>query len=475
MNILLNRLKKKVLILDGAMGTNLIDKGRAPGEPPCALNLTNPQAIYELQKAYAKAGANIILTNTFGADPVHFKMDILGKIIAVGVKIAKRAAGKKAFVFGDVTTLGELIKPYGELDFNKAMEHFAIIFKLLRKAGIRIFLIETFTSMIEAKAAYLAARKFSDQIFVSFSLEESCRTLMGETPESLAVTFEALGATGIGINCTHPEVALKAIEKMSRVTNLPLLVKPNAGKVEVSGGTIKHAIPERELAAYHKKFIQAGANLIGGCCGTTPGYIKRIAKHACKPKRRHAAKEFVLLSPNKLIKTDDTSTIIVGERLNPSGRKRIKDALQHKDYKIYGEEARQQELNGAEALDVNAFTIDANEKETLLHAIYEVIKNTSLPLFIDSQNFEAAKAVLSYYPGIGVYNSIPARKKELMKWLPMVKSFGFKAVISLVGKKMPQNFAERMANVQLALKIAKKGKIPGRGFDIRSSCIFCQY
>jgi len=460
MGILMNTLKRKVLILDGAMGTNLLDKGRSPGEPPCALNLNNPHAVYDLQKAYVDAGSDIILTNTFGADPLHFKAEILEKIIAQGVKIAQRAARKKAMIFGDVTTLGELIKPYGELEFAKAMEHFCTIFKLFRKSGVKIFLIETFTSMIEAKAAFFAARNFSDQIYVSFSLEDSGRTLMGETPESIAVTFEALGAKGLGVNCTLPDIAAVAIEKMSRITSLPLMVKPNAGHVEVTDGKVKHAISEKEMASYFKKFVQAGATIIGGCCGTTPGYIKRIAHSKAKPKLRKITKEFILASPNKLLKVENNSTVVVGERLNPSGRKKIKEGLIHKDFKVYGEEARLQEQTGADILDVNAFSIDVNEKEALLHALYEVIKNTSLPLCIDTQNYEAAEAVLSFYPGIGIYNSIPVRKKELQKWLPMIKKYGFKAVISLVGKKMPKNCEERMANAQLALKIARKIDFP---------------
>ncbi|OGF67180.1 MAG: hypothetical protein A2Y62_07170 [Candidatus Fischerbacteria bacterium RBG_13_37_8] len=460
MDTLHGLLKKRIVILDGAMGTNLLDKGRAPGESPSLLNIKNPQAIYDLQNAYVNAGADIILTNTFGADPLHFPEDTLADIIREGVRIARRVAHKKAMVWGDVTTLGELMKPYGNLDFNEARKLFRHVFKLLYQAGVRIFFIETFTSMIEAKVAFLAASEFSKNIFVSFSMEEGIRTLMGESPESIAVTFEALGAQGIGVNCTHPDVAVEAIERMAKVTKLPLIAKPNAGKVEIIGTQVQHTISNKEMANYLERFVNAGANFVGGCCGTTTEYLKLIAGKKLKPRTRKITKTWCLTSPNKMETMDIDTICVVGERLNPSGRKKVKEALEQKKYAVYAEEARLQEENGAEALDVNAFTIDADEKEALLNAMYEVIKNSSLPVFIDTQNYEAAETLLSFYPGIGVYNSIPARKRELRKWLPMVKEYGFKAVVSLVGKKIPANYKERITNALLALHVAREIGFP---------------
>jgi 5-methyltetrahydrofolate--homocysteine methyltransferase len=460
MNQLKKILNKRILLLDGATGTNLLSKGLVPGESPSALNLRNSQAVYDLQRAYVDAGSDIILTNTFGADPLHFKVSELEKLIIEGVKLAKRAAGNKAIVWGDVTTLGELIKPYGVLDFDEARRNFYIIFRMLYKAGIRTFFIETFTSIIEAKAAFLAARNFSKDIYVSLSLEESGRTLMGDVPESIAVTFDALGAQGIGINCTLPEVAIDGVARMVRVTECPLIIKPNAGRIEIVGTKVHHTISDARMAKYSAKFVKSGANMIGGCCGTTPLFIKYIAKHKRIPKPRQAAKVFMLASPSKVLKVDQESTVVVGERLNPSGRKKVKNRLKHKDYSIYAEESRIQEKAGADALDINAFVIDLDEREVLKYAVYEVIKNTALPLFIDTQNHKAAEAILVFYPGVGVYNSIPARPRELRKWLPLVKKYGFKAVISLVGRRIPRNIEERLKNVRLALKLAQEIDFP---------------
>ncbi len=456
MNRLLNLLKRRILLLNGATGTNLLNKGLVPGESPSVLNLRNPQAVFDIQKAYVNAGSDVILTNTFSANPLNIPSNKLERTIIAGVRLAKRAAKNKVSVFGDIGPLGELIKPYGELSFDEAYKIFYNIAEILYHAGIETFLVETFTSIIEAKAAFLAVRRVSKNVFVSLSLQDNGRTIMGETPESIAVTFEELGALGVGINCTLPEVAIEAVSKMAKLTHLPLLIKPNAGKVEIVGNKIHHTLSDADMAKYFRKFVQCGANIIGGCCGTTPAYIGYISKKARTPKQRKVVGGFILASPNRILRVGEKSTIVVGERLNPSGRKRVKKRLLAGDFKIYAEEAKAQEEAGANALDINAFVIDLDEKATLEKAVHEVIKNSQLPVFIDTQNFDAAQKVMSFYPGIGVYNSIPARKKELMKWLPLVKKYGFKAVISLVGKKIPRSIHERMKNVRLALNIAAK-------------------
>ncbi|MEO0127662.1 MAG: homocysteine S-methyltransferase family protein [candidate division WOR-3 bacterium] len=460
MNFLDRLLKKRIIILDGATGTNLFDKGLSPGEPPASLNLKNPDAIYKLQKAYIDAGSDVILTNTFSANPINFKEDYR-KIIKSGIRITFRAAGNKGFVLGDVGPLGILIRPYGDGEFEEVYRIYYEIFKTFYKSGVKSFFIETFNSIIEAKSAFLAARNFSEDIFVSFTFQENGRTIFGELPESIAITFENLGAKAVGVNCTEPKTAIEVLKKMRSVTNLPLIAKPNAGRVTIEENKVKNSISDSELAGYFNDFIKAGARLIGGCCGTSPEYIKLITKHKNLSVQLPAQnKRFYLASPQKITEVDINSTIIVGERLNPSGRKKLKENLLKGDYTIYGNEAKAQENAGADAIDINAFVPELDESKTLLDCLYEVLKNSQLPIFIDTQNFSAAENAMSVYPGIGVYNSIPAREKELKKFLPIVKKFGFKAVISLVGKKIPRTFNERMKNVQLTIKVAKKLKFP---------------
>jgi len=447
-------LKKRIVFLNGATGTNLLDKGLEPGESPSILNLRNPQAVYEIHKAYVNAGADIILTNTFSANPFNIQRSRLEDVITEGIKLAERAAGKRAVVLGNVGPLGELIRPYGELDFDEALKIFQRIYTIFSRAGIKKFLIETFTSIIEAKAAFLAARTCSQDIYVCLSLQGNGRTIMGDIPETIAITFERLGAKGIGINCTEPEVAIKAVAKMAKVTNRPLIIKPNAGKVKIVGTKIHHTLSDAVMARYFKKFVNAGACIIGGCCGTSPTYIKRIAQNRKIRLQQKVPEHFFLASPSKVIRVDDNATIVVGERLNPAGCKKVRRRLEKRDYKVYAEEAKTQEQAGADVLDVNAFMVEVNEKTALKKAVHEVLKNSQLPLFIDTQNLDAALAVLSFYPGVGVYNSIAARRKELVTWLPLVKKYGFKAVISLVGKKIPRSVGERLANVNQTLQVA---------------------
>jgi len=456
---LLQKLSQRVLLLNGATGTNLLDKGLDPGESPSLLNVRNPQVVFDIQKAYVAAGSDIILTNTFSANPNNIQKNLLKKVITSGVKIAQRAAHSRAYVFGDIGPLGELIRPYGQLGFDEAHAIFRELARVFSDVGITYFFLETFTSMIEAKAAFLAARSFSKHVFVCFSLQDNGRTIMGETPESVAVTFDALGARGIGINCTLPEVACEAVARMARVTAVPLIIKPNAGRITIKGNTMHHTLSDADMAGLYRAFVNAGASIVGGCCGTSPAYIKRLRKKSKRLKKQNIARRCLLSSPTKVI-TVGKKPLIVGERLNPAGSKKVRAVLVKRDYTVYGEEARAQERAGAHLLDVNAYHVDFDECTTLENALFEVLKNSSIPVFVDTQSYDAAARVLAWYPGVGVYNSIPSQTRALRRWLPMVKKYGFKAVISLVGTRIPRSVDERMTNVERALRVARAVGFP---------------
>jgi 5-methyltetrahydrofolate--homocysteine methyltransferase len=461
---LLKKLQKKgIIILDGATGTNLFEKGLHPGEPPAALNLKNPDAVFVLQTKYIESGSDVILTNTFSANPINFKENKYKAVIREGIKIARRALTKKNALLGDVGPLGILIKPYGDGDFDEVYKIYLEIFRTFLRNGVKSFFIETFNNIIEAKAAFLAAREFTEDIYVSFTFQDNFRTLFGEIPEAVALTFEKLGAKGIGVNCTEPETAIEVLKKMAKVTALPLIAKPNAGKVRVKNGRVINSLSDEELAEYFKEFIDIGVKMLGGCCGTTPNYIRIIASkksHFSLPSGKSFYKKSFLVSPHKVIEFDNDTTIIVGERLNPSGRKRLRESILKNDYTIYQEEAKLQEEAGAQAVDVNAVVPEIDEVKALKGCLIEVIKGSKIPVFIDTQNFLAADEAMRIYPGIGVYNSIPARKKELERFLPIVKKYGFKAVISLVGKKIPKTFEERIKNVYYSIRIAKRLGFP---------------
>jgi len=453
-------LRRRVVILDGATGTNLLTKeGIGPGESPSVLNIRNPEAVLGLHRSYVAAGSDIILTNTFSANERNFTKKTLGRVIRQGVILAKRSA-KKAIVFGDVGPLGDLIRPYGSRDFEDAVHEYMTIFKIFAQSGVRRFFLETFTSIIEAKAAFLAAREYAQSIYVCFSLQDNGRTIMGELPEAIALTFEALGADAVGVNCTTPDIVVEAISKMRGVSAVSLIAKPNAGRVTLKDGVLRSSVSESELTRYYQKFARAGASMIGGCCGTSHEYIKAIAGKKSRPRRRKFRKAFYLVTPGRIATIENDRTHVVGERLNPSGRKKLRACLKQNDYRTYGDEAMAQERAGADAIDVNAFVDVCDEKDTLMNAVHAVMKQSSLPLFIDTQDYDAAEVVLRFYPGIGAYNSIPARRDALKKWLPLVRRYGFKAVISLVGRKIPEDHRERMQNVNLALSVAKRLDFP---------------
>ncbi|UCF70023.1 MAG: homocysteine S-methyltransferase family protein [candidate division WOR-3 bacterium] len=462
MDIVGKIIKRRVLILDGATGTNLLKRRNvAPGESPSVMNIRDPDSVFALHQSYVAAGSDIILTNTLSANGRNFASKTLDSVIRHGVHLAKRAANK-VHVVADVGPLGDLIKPYGHKDFEDVVAEYKAIYRAFTRAGLRRFFIETFTSIIEAKAAYLAAKDYADSIYVCLSFQDNGRTIMGETPEAVVLTFDALGADAVGVNCTTPDVAVEVLSRMRAVSGMPLIAKPNAGRVSIENGIVKNSMSEAELIPYYVKFVRAGANMIGGCCGTTPEFIKAIARKKSRPRSVKSPKRFFLVTPGKVTEVVCNRSYVVGERLNPSGRKKLRAALKGSDYKVYGDEAKAQERAGADAIDINAFVDVLEERATLTSAVHAVMKHSSLPVFIDTQDYSAAESVLRCYPGIGVYNSIPARRSSLKKWLPLVQRCGFKTVISLVGKRIPKNSKERIENAKLALAVARELGFPVR-------------
>ncbi len=449
--------RRTITVLDGAAGTNLLDSGLRPGEPACVLNLRNPAAVYDLHRSYLEAGADRILTNTFNADPDRFSLSRLNRIIRAGVELARRAAGP-ARILADVSPLAGLLRPYGPREFDDARRAYGRLFRLFHRHGVRDFFLETFTSLREAKAAFLAGQPYGRCIFVSFTLDRSGRTLLGEMPETIALTFDRLGAAGIGVNCLDPDTAREAVNRMARFTERVISVKPNAGQ-----GPAHAALDPGTWSRYFGEYIASGAGMIGGCCGTTPEHIRRLAryKRALRPRRR-STRSFVLAGPRRLFERTPGIPAIVGERLNPSGRSRLKNAIQHGDYSAYGQEAQKQYELGAAIVDINAFAAGVPETLTLNQAVDRNLLDAGGPVFIDTLDFQAAEKVLAAYPGVGVYNSISCQPRALRRFLPMVKRYGFKAVISLAGASLPRCAAERIANFHRARRIARQLNFPLR-------------
>lgn len=439
------------VILDGAMGTLLLTSGLKPGASPTVLNLTAPDTVAKAHRAYLRAGADMILTNTFSANRHYYSAQRLGAVIRTGIELALRAGGPKA-VIGDIGPVGFMIRPYGKVAFAAAVRAYREIARHFGRHGIRTVLLETFVSISEAKAALLAAREFCPNVIVSFTFEPNGTTLSGYTPEAVAATFTALGATAIGVNCTLPDVAVRALRCMSRYTDLPLLAKPN-----IKPGARTAAEPA--LARRFGELRAAGATLIGGCCGTTPSYIRLIARQRrCCPAgdRPSSVGRIVISGPARVVTVDPGRPVLVGERLNPSGRTRIREAIVKQDFAVYTADARQQEQCGAQALDVNVFSPGADERRSMAAALSAVMAGSGLPLFIDTQDFAAAREALEHFPGVGVFNSVPATDKALSRWLPLARRYGFKTVVSCVGRRLPRTVSERLENAFRAVRVARR-------------------
>lgn len=450
-------LRRTVTVLDGAAGTNLLDAGLRPGEPACVLNLHNPTAVYNLHRSYLKAGADLILTNTFNADPDHFSLSRLNRIIRAGVELARRAAGSNR-ILADISPLAGLLRPYGQREFDDACRSYGQLFRLFHRYGVRDFFLETFTSLREAKAAFLAGRSYCRRIFVSFSLDRSGRTMLGEMPETIALTFDRLGAAGIGVNCLDPDTAREAVNRMARFTELVISVKPNASR-----GPSSPSLDPESWSRYFAEYLASGAAMIGGCCGTTPEHIRRLTRYKRTPlPRRRVAPLFVIAGPRRLFERTAGIPAVVGERLNPSGRSKLKAAIKRGDYSAYGQEAQKQYELGANIVDINAFAAGVPETLTLVRAVDQNLLDSGGPVFIDTMDYPAAEKVLASYPGIGVYNSIPCQPRALRRFLPMVKRYGFKAVISLTGASLPRTAAERLANFRRARRLARRLAFPLR-------------
>ncbi|MEO0225753.1 MAG: homocysteine S-methyltransferase family protein, partial [candidate division WOR-3 bacterium] len=425
----------RVVILDGSMGALLIGKGITPSGPVGRLNIENPDVIEAVHEDYIESGAEIILTNTFETNPNHYKKGEFEEVIFAGIEIARRAARGKVYVAGDIGPLGVLVEPLGDFPYDEAYRIFCKIGDAFAQDLPDLIWIESFTSMVEARAAFLALRELNRPIVITGAFQKDGRTSCGDIPEAWAVTFQRLGAVAVGVNCTEPATAVEIVRRMRSVTNLPLVAKPNAGLPRIRQKKTVYTLNSPALANYFDQFIDAGATMVGGCCGSTPEYIRLISRRQRRVSKIVKDPGVFISSSREVINLSTSApTLIVGERLNPSGRKSLRAAIEKDNFEIFGNEAREQEEAGADALDVNAFNPNVDEKRSLRKAVFEVYKKSSLPIFIDTQNFQAAEEVLKFWPGIPVLNSVPARIRELKGWLPMIKKYGARVVISLVGE-----------------------------------------
>lgn len=458
------------LILDGAMGTMIQSAGLKIGEKPEIFALKNPDAVMEIQIEYIKAGSDVLYSNTFGAN--RHKMQDTGydvpTLIKANIGIAKKAAqGKKVAL--DIGPIGELMAPLGTLSFDEAYDIFKEMIEAGKDAGADLVVFETFTDLYEVKAGVLAAKENSNlPVWVTMSFEEDGRTFTGTTVECMATTLEALGVDAMGINCSlGPKEIYPLIERMAKCTTKPLIAKPNAGLPDPATGT--YFITPKDFADQMKQYLGLGIMAMGGCCGTTPAFIKELSKTAEEgTKERTKPNETgCVCSSSKLVTFDRIN--IIGEKINPTGRKSLKEALLSQDMDFVMNLAIAQADAGADILDINVGVPGIDESAMMKEVVQAVQSVVSLPLMIDSSDAKAIETGLRYANGKVIVNSVNANDSKLKEILPIAAKYGAAVVGLAMDRGIPSSVEERMDH---AVKIRDEALKAGiRKSDIIIDCL----
>lgn len=469
-------IKNNILIFDGAMGTMLQKKGLKLGENPELLNITSPSIIEDIHREYIENGANVITTNTFGANELKLKLCNMEveEAVSAAVNIAKKAKGNSAaYIALDIGPIGELLEPMGTLSFDRAYEIFKRQIVEGVKCGVDIILLETMTDLYELKAAILAAKENSDlPIFATMTFEENGRTFTGCSPESMVLVLEGLGVDALGVNCSLGPNQLKpVIEEICSLSNIPVMVQPNAGLPTLSiGNETKYDVTKEEFAETLCGFVDKGVRIIGGCCGTTPEYIRElcIRTRNIELKNKEINYYSAVCTPSKVVRIDRIR--IVGERINPTGKKLFKQALINDDLDYILNTAVAQVEGGAHILDVNVGLPEIDEPNMMHKVVKEIQGILDIPLQIDSSDVNAIETGLRYYNGKPILNSVNGEDKVLERILPLVKKYGANVVgLTLDEKGIPPKAEDRF---KIAEKIVNKAIEYGiRKEDVFIDCL----
>ena len=456
--MLRERLGKELLYFDGGMGTLLQERGLQPGELPETWNLLHAEEIREIHRKYIEAGSDIVLTNTFGANALKFHDDAysLEEIVNAAVGHVKAAAeqagnGRRIYTALDIGPTGKLLKPMGDLDFETAYEAYKEVMIYGEKAGADPIHIETMSDTYELKAAVLAAKENTSlPVFATTIFDERGKLLTGADVPSVVALLEGLRVDAFGINCgMGPEQMIPILEQITKYSSLPVIVKPNAGLPKQKNGQTYYDVSPEEFAEVMKKIVEMGAVVIGGCCGTTPDHIKAMAD-ACRmiPIKPVEKKNFTMVSSYGQSVFLGTGSKIIGERINPTGKKRFKQALKEHDLDYILREGITQQDNGAHILDVNVGLPDIDEPALMKEVVQELQSVTSLPLTVD---VEAMEGALRIYNGKAMVNSVSGKQESMDKVFPLIQKYG--GVV--IGLALDENGipADAEGRVQVAKKI----------------------
>ena len=466
-------IKNKPIFLDGATGSNLQKKGMPAGVCPEQWILEHRDIMIALQREFVEAGSQIVYVPTFTANRIKLKEYGLEEQVAQMnrdlVALSKEAVGERACVAGDLTMTGEQLSPVGTLDFEELVDVYKEQIRYLSEAGVDLLVIETMMSLQETRAAVIAAKEVCDlAVMATLTFEADGRTLFGTDAATAAIVLESLGVAAVGTNCsTGPDKMVETVRRMAEVTSIPIIAKPNAGLPSLDGeGNTVYDMEAEAFGRHMKEIVKAGAAVVGGCCGTTPDYIRVLKESVSdmtvvqrnKPQRRFLTSERQTIAFGL-----SDNFIIVGERINPTGKKKLQAALKEGSMELVTEFAESQEACGAGILDVNMGMSGIDEKAMMLKAIETVSGVTSLPLSIDSSHVDVLEAALRRYPGRALINSISFEKAKVDALLPVAKKYGAMFILlPLSDEGLPKDLDEKINIIEavqekaLALGLTKE-------------------
>jgi len=458
-------LKEHILCLDGGMGTLLQEAGLLPGEFPERWNLSHAETVTEIHRAYFDGGSHVVCTNTFGANILKFEKEELASLIYAAVANAKRAreesqAPQEKWIALDIGPTGRMLAPYGDFDFEDAVAVFAETVRLGVAAGVDLIFIETMSDSYETKAALLAAKENSDlPVFVSSAYGEDGKLMTGADPGAMVALLEGMGADAIGVNCSlGPKALAPVVREYLRLSSVPVLFKPNAGMPRVVDGRTVYDVSATEFAREVASLVAEGVRAAGGCCGTTPAYIKALTDAlASVPVVPLCEKNNTVVSSYTHAVTFGERCVLIGERINPTGKKRFKEALRAGDIDYILKEGMAQEETGVAILDVNVGLPEIDEVRMLKTAVTELQAVIDLPLQIDTADQSAMETALRRYNGKAMVNSVNGKQESLDAVLPLVKKYGGVVVaLTLDEGGIPETAEGRLVIAERILREAER-------------------
>lgn len=464
-------LRKGPFFLDGGFGTLLQQAGLKPGEAPESWNLTHPDQVTAIHRAYYEAGSNMVACNTFGVHPERYSVSECEAMIRAAVRCAEKAreeaeAGQKMFIALDVGPCGKLLKPLGPLDFEDAVRGFAEVIRIGADCGVDCIFLETMNDGAETRAALLAAKEnCSLPVLVSNAYGADGKLMTGGSPESVVAMLEGLGADAVGVNCSlGPDALAPIVERYLAAASVPVLMKPNAGLPQEKDGKTCYNVGPEEFSAHIAALIPKGLRIMGGCCGTTPAYIaalKQAAEDRIPPALEKKERTVIASRGHALELGKDP--VIIGERINPTGKKQLRKALEEGDMAYVLNEAIAQEECGAEVLDVNVGTPGVDEPALLAQAVQELQAVTDLPLQLDTADPAAMERALRVYNGKAMINSVNGKQEVMDAVFPLVKKYGGVLVaLTLDEGGIPATAEGRLAIAERILAEAEKYGIERR-------------